>query len=124
VIAVLLMALLLVLTVQTLWRLTRMAVLDGAPTNEVLSEIIFVLILIEVYRVMIFYLREHQISVALTVEVVLVSTLQEMMLKGVHQMEWRRLLGLNLFLVVLGGLLALERWMGRRRNEALETSAR
>jgi hypothetical protein len=33
-------------------------------------------------------------------------------------------LGLSLLLLVLGGLLAMERWMGGRRNEAVETDAR
>src|SRR5260370_42529032 len=73
------------------------------------------LILMELCRLLIFYLREHRISVALTVEVALVSTLREVMLKGAHEFEWLRLVGLSLLLVVLGGLLVTERWMGRPR---------
>ena len=93
-IAFLLMVLLLVLSVEALWRLARTALIQAAPTNQDLSEIMFVLILMEVYRLMIFYLREHRISVALTVEVVLVSTLREVMLKGAHEFESLRLLAL------------------------------
>jgi uncharacterized membrane protein (DUF373 family) len=122
-IAFLLMVLLLVLSVQALWRLARMALIQAAPTNQELSEIMFVLILMEVYRLMIFYLREHRISVALTVEVVLVSTLREVMLKGAHEFESLRLLALSVLMVVLGGLLVMERWMGRWRNEVSETDA-
>jgi uncharacterized membrane protein (DUF373 family) len=122
--ALLLMALLLALSLQALWRLARMALVEAAPTNQLLSEIIFVLILMEVYRLLIFYLREHRISVALMVEVALVSILREVMLKGAHEYDWPRLLGLSLLLVVLGGPLALERWTGRRRNEVSETDAR
>ena len=107
VIATLLMVLLLVLSLQALWRLARMAVVEAVATTQLLSEIIFVLIL----------------SVDLTVEVALVSTLREVMLKGAHEFEWLRLLGLSLLLVVLGGLLAMERWMGRWRNEVSETDA-
>ena len=124
VVAFLLMALLLALALQTLWRLARMAFVEAAPTNLLLSEIIFVLILMEVYRLLIFYLREHRISVVLTVEVALISTLQELMLKGAHEFEWPRLVALSLLLVVLGGLLALERWVVRRRQEVSETDAR
>jgi uncharacterized membrane protein (DUF373 family) len=80
--ASLLMVLLLVLALQALWRIARMALVEVAPTNQVLAEVIYVLILMEVYRLLIFYIREHRVSVALTVEVVLVSTLQEVMLKG------------------------------------------
>jgi uncharacterized membrane protein (DUF373 family) len=50
----------------------------------------------EVYRLLIFYLREHRISVALTVEVALVSTLREVMLKGSHEYEWLRLVAISL----------------------------
>jgi uncharacterized membrane protein (DUF373 family) len=124
VVAVLLLVLLLVLSLQALWRLAHMAFIEAAATTDVLSEILFVLILMEVYRLLIFYLREHRIAVALAVEVALVSTLREVMLKGAHEYEWLRLLALSLLLVVLGGLLAQERWMGRWRNEISETDVR
>ncbi|MGZ3334174.1 MAG: phosphate-starvation-inducible PsiE family protein, partial [Isosphaeraceae bacterium] len=122
VVATLLLLLLLVLSLQALWRLARMA-LVGEATAQLLSEIVFVLILTEVYRLMIYYLREHRISVALTVEVALVSTLRELMLKGAHDFEGLRLVGISLLLVVLGGLLALERWTGYWRIEERETDA-
>ena len=77
VVATLLMLLLLVLSLQALWRLAQMAIAGLAATTELLSDIIFVLILMELYRLMIYYLREHRISVALTVEVALVSILRE-----------------------------------------------
>lgn len=124
VVVVLLMVLLLVLSLRSLWNLGRAIFAGPALPSGVLSEIIFILILTELYRLLIFYLREHRISVALAVEVALVSTLREVMLKGAHEFEWLRLLGLSLLLVVLGGLLALERWMGQRRNEVSEADAR
>jgi uncharacterized membrane protein (DUF373 family) len=124
VIAFLLIMLLLLLSLQTLWRLARMALIEAASAIDLLSEIIFVLMLMEVYRLMIFYLREHRISVALTVEVALVSTLREVILKGAHEFDWRRIMGLSLLLVVLGGLLAMERCMARWPAEGLKTEAR
>ena len=124
VVVFLLMVMLLALSLQALWRLARMAFLESAATTELLSEVIYLLILTEVYRLLIFYLREHRISVALAVEVAIVSTLRELMLKGVQEYEWLRLLGVSVLLLVLGGLLVLERYMGRWRNEACETDAR
>ncbi len=53
----------------------------------------------------------------LAIEVALVSTLREVMLLGPHESETFRLLGFSLLLVVLGGLLAMERWTRRRRND-------
>src|SRR5262249_22323508 len=47
VVAFLLMVLLLVLSVQSLWRLAQMALLEGATTTQLLSEVLFVLILME-----------------------------------------------------------------------------
>ncbi len=120
VVVCLLLLLLLVLALQTIWRLGHMAVVEGSATNQLLSEILFVLILIELYRLLIFYLRDHRISVALMVEVALVSTLREVMLKGAHDLESLHLLALGALLLVLGGLLVLERWMGRLRNDASE----
>ena len=84
VVATLLMLLLLVLSLRALWRLAQMAIDGLAATTELLSDIIFVLILMELYRLMIYYLREHRISVALMVEVALVSILREVMLKGAY----------------------------------------
>lgn len=123
VVASLLIVLILVLSVQTLWRISRVIVTGGATPSEVLSEIMFVLILMELYRLLIFYLREHRVSVALAVEVALVSTLREVMLRGAHEFDAVRLTAISLLLVVLGGLLAAERWTGRGRNEVCETDA-
>src|SRR5205823_5477490 len=77
----LLMVLLLVMSVQSLRLLARMVFIEDASTSQSLSEIIYVLILTEVYRLLIFYLRDHRLSVALTIEVSLVSILREVMLK-------------------------------------------
>jgi uncharacterized membrane protein (DUF373 family) len=106
------------------WAAGVRLIFEAAATAQLLSEVVFVLILMEVYRLLIFYLREHRISVALTVEVALVSTIREVMLKGAHEFEWLRLVAISLLLLVLGGLLAMVRWMGRCRNEVSETDVR
>src|SRR3954451_3300467 len=67
-VVVLLMLVLLGLSAQALWQLGRLALSARSAPAEILSEIIYVLILTELYRLLIFYLREHRISVALAVE--------------------------------------------------------
>ena len=124
VVVCLMLVLLLGLSLQLLWRIGRMAFVEQVATSQLLSEILFVLILTEVYRLLIYYLSDHRISVALTIEVALVSTLREVMLKGAHEYEGIRLLALSLLLAVLGSLLAMERWMGRRWNGASESDVR
>jgi uncharacterized membrane protein (DUF373 family) len=74
---------------------------------------VFVLILAELDRTLIVYLREHRVSVALIVEVAIVSTVQDLMLKSAHEYDPQRVFGGALLLLVLGGLLALERYFGR-----------
>jgi uncharacterized membrane protein (DUF373 family) len=122
-IAIFLMAILLLLSLQALVRIGRLAV-AGAGTSQILSEIMFVLILMEVYRLLIFYLREHRVSVTLAVEIALVSTLREVIFMGAHEFDAMRLVALSILLVVLGALLAAERWAGYRRNNVPETDAR
>jgi uncharacterized membrane protein (DUF373 family) len=117
VVVTLLLGLLLVLSLLALWRIAQMAFVQSAEMNRLLSEILYVLILTEVYRLLNFYLREHRVSVAL------VSTFREVILRGAHKVEWPRITAISLLLVALGGLLALERWMGRWREEAIETDA-
>lgn len=123
VVVVLLIIMLLVLSLQALWRLALLTYENGVPAPTLLSEIMFVLILTEVYRLLIFYLREHRISVALTVEVALVGTLREIILKGAHEFEWPNLLALSVLIIVLGGILAAERAMGRWRDDVSEVTA-
>jgi uncharacterized membrane protein (DUF373 family) len=69
-------------------------------------------------------LSDHRISVALTIELALVSTIREVMLKGAKDYEEIRLLAPRLLLAVLGSLRATERWMGRRWNGASESDDR
>jgi uncharacterized membrane protein (DUF373 family) len=58
----------------------------------------------------------------LIVEVAIVSTVQDLMLKSAHEFGLQRVLGGALLLLVLGGLLALERYFGQL-NGASDISA-
>ena len=80
------------------------------------SDILFILILVELFRLLILYLKERRISVGAAVEVSLVSALREVILQGVLSIPINRLLGVCAFLSVLGGLLFLRVWMFQRFN--------
>ncbi len=77
------------------------------------SDILFILILVELFRLLIIYLQEQRISVGAAVEVSLVSALREVILQGVLNIPIGRLLGVCAFLVVLAGLLLVRVWMFR-----------
>ena len=122
-IVVVLLVMLLAVMVQALWNLGLMIAQPGTTYPTLVSQIVFVLILAELYRTLVFYLREHRVSVALIVEVAIVSTVQDLILKSAHaEFEMQRLIGSAVLLLVLGGLLASERYFGRLSG-ASDTSA-
>lgn len=73
--------------------------------SAVIADILFILVLIELFRLLIIYLEEHRISVSTMVEVGIVSTLREVILKGAMEVDWRRMLVLCAFILTLGLLL-------------------
>jgi uncharacterized membrane protein (DUF373 family) len=82
--------------------------------QAITSDILFILILVEIFRLLIIYLQEQRISIGAAVEVSLVSALREVILQGVLDIPINQLLGVCVFLIVLGGLLALRVWMFQR----------
>ena len=78
-VAVALGVVLLVVMAQSLWMLGVLAFVQGREPRIVLSQVVLVLILVELYRTLLFYLREHRVSVGLMVEVAIVSLLCELL---------------------------------------------
>jgi len=77
------------------------------------SDILFILILVELFRLLIIYLQEQRISIGATVEVSIVSALREVILQGALEIPLDRILGVCGFLIVLGGLLVVRVWIFR-----------
>lgn len=69
--------------------------------REVTSDILFILILVELFRLLIDYLQTQQISVGAAVEITIVSALREVILRGVLEIQQRQLFGISAFLFVL-----------------------
>lgn len=103
-------------------RLGEMFISLLQPINfqAITSDILFVLILVEIFRLLIIYLQEQRISIGAAVEVSLVSALREVILHGVVDIPIDHLLGVCAFLVVLGGLLYLRVWMFQRLDAIAE----
>lgn len=83
------------------------------PLNfpEVTSDILFLLILVELFRLLIIYLQEHRVSIGVAVEVSIVSVLREIIVRGVLDTPWTQVLASCAFLLVLGGLLVVRVWI-------------
>jgi uncharacterized membrane protein (DUF373 family) len=81
------------------------ALLTGTDFSAVIADIMFILVLMELFRLLIIYLEEHRILVATMVEVGIVATLREVILRGAIQVDWRQMIVLSAFLLTLGVLL-------------------
>jgi len=81
--------------------------------REVTSDILFILILVELFRLLIDYLQEQRISVGAAVEITIVSALREVILRGVLEIPREQILALSLFIAVLAAILASQPWMSR-----------
>ena len=87
-----------------LFHLSRLF-LTGTDFSLVVGDILFLLVLLELFRLLLIYLEEHRISVETMVEVSLVATLREVILRGPLEIEWRQLLVICVFIMALGIIL-------------------
>jgi uncharacterized membrane protein (DUF373 family) len=97
-----------------LFHLSR-SMLAGTDFSAVIADILFILVLIELFRLLVIYLEEHRVSVSTMVEVGIVATLREVLLKGAMQVDWRQMLVLCAFIMTLGVVL---RYAGVRLEES------
>lgn len=67
----------------------------------VVGDILFILVLVELFRLLLIYLEEHRVSVATMVDVGIVATLREVILIGALHIEWQRLLVVCAFIMTL-----------------------
>ncbi|QLE57089.1 phosphate-starvation-inducible PsiE family protein [Nostoc sp. TCL26-01] len=81
--------------------------------REVTSDILFILILVELFRLLIDYLQSQKISVGAAAEITIVSALREVILRGVLEIPRDQLLGISIFLLVLAGILMALPWISR-----------
>jgi uncharacterized membrane protein (DUF373 family) len=77
----------------------------------VTADILFLLILVELFRLLIIYLQEQRISIGVAVEVSIVSALREVIVKGVLETNWSQILATCAFLLVLGVILVVRVWL-------------
>lgn len=79
--------------------------------HAITADILFVLILVELFRLLIIYLQEHRVSIGVAVEVSIVSVLREVIVRGVLETPWVHILATGGFLLVLAVLLVVRVWI-------------
>ncbi|MEW6495338.1 MAG: phosphate-starvation-inducible PsiE family protein [Cyanobacteriota bacterium] len=77
----------------------------------VTSDILFLLILVELFRLLIIYLQEQRVSIGVAVEVSIVSVLREVIVRGVLETSWIQILAACAFLLVMAALLIVRVWL-------------
>jgi uncharacterized membrane protein (DUF373 family) len=90
---------------------TVLSLLPPLDFPSVTSDILFLLILVELFRLLIIYLQEHRVSIGVAVEVSIVSVLREMIVRGVLETPWTQVLATCAFLLSLGALLVSRVWL-------------
>lgn len=83
------------------------------PLNfkAVTADILFLLILVELFRLLVIYLQEQRISVGVAVEVAIVSVLREVIVRGVLETPSTQILSACAFLLVMAALLVVRVWL-------------
>ncbi len=77
----------------------------------VTSDILSLLIFVELFRLLIIYLQEHRVSIGVAVEVSIVSVLREIIIRGVLETPVTKILGACALLLVLAVLLVVRVWL-------------
>jgi uncharacterized membrane protein (DUF373 family) len=88
-----------------------MSLLPPIQFRVITADILFLLILVELFRLLIIYLQEKRVSIGVAVEVSIVSVLRELIVRGVLETTWTQVLAACAFLIVLGALMALRVWL-------------
>ena len=87
--------------------------LTGTDFSLVIGDILSLLVLLELFRLLLIYLEEHRVSVPTMVEVGIVSTLREVILRGALHVEWQQLLVVCAFILTFGIVLRYSGIRGR-----------
>ncbi|MBD2294824.1 phosphate-starvation-inducible PsiE family protein [Anabaena sphaerica FACHB-251] len=103
IVIVLCLALFAVMLIQ-LWGIF-IAITQSLGYKELTSKMLFVLILVELFRLLMVYLQEHSISVGVAVEVAIVSVLREVVVHGALEISGVQTAAICGLLLILGGLL-------------------
>ena len=88
----------------------------GLATSDILSLLIFV----ELFRLLVIYLQQHEISIEVAVEVTIVSVLREIIIRGILETQWTQILCASVFLIVLGGILSIRSLLKRKPDTMIQ----
>jgi uncharacterized membrane protein (DUF373 family) len=109
---------LLVVMLSAIRTLALIAFVHASSPSQVLSQVVLLLVLVELFRTLIFYLRHHRVSVPLMLEVAIVSELREILLNPPTSLG-TQVYGNAVLLAILGTLLLANRNFGSEQGHAV-----
>jgi uncharacterized membrane protein (DUF373 family) len=83
--------------------------------RSIAGHLIYIFVLVELFRLMIHYLEEQRILLGTIIEVTIVSVLREVILEGVLNISWERILALCGLILTLAATLVLNFYMEKSR---------
>jgi len=94
---------------------TSMETLQAKNFRTIAGHLIYLFVLIELFRLMIYYLEEQRILLGSIIEVAIISMLREVILEGVLTISWERVLALCGLILALAATLALHAHLEKGR---------
>ena len=88
-----------------------LSLLSTPQFHEITADILFILILVELFRLLIIYLQEQRVSIGVSVEIAIVSVLREVIVNGVLETAWQQMLAVCLFLATAALLMVVRVWL-------------
>jgi len=87
------------------------SLLSTPQFHAITADILFILILVELFRLLIIYLQEQRVSIGVSVEIAIVSVLREVIVNGVLETEWQQILAVCVFLATAALLMVVRVWL-------------
>ncbi len=94
---------------------TSLETLGRKNFRDIAGHLIYIFVLVELFRLLIYYLEEQRILLSTIVEVTIVSMLREVILEGILTISWERVLALCGLLLTLGAIMFVHHAMVKDR---------
>ncbi|CAK6694437.1 hypothetical protein WH5701_04745 [Synechococcus sp. WH 5701] len=92
-------------------RILFSTLLSAPQFHAITADILFILILVELFRLLIIYLQEQRVSIGVSVEIAIVSVLREVIVNGVLETDWHQILAVCMFLITMAVLMVVRVWL-------------
>jgi len=90
---------------RNLMTLGRYVLEPAINFRDILGQTLFMMMLIELLRLLVLYLRDHHVAVDVMVETSIVATLREVIVRDVVELQPGTIAAIALFVIALGLLL-------------------